>query len=93
MPKIWTREFSGFESEMIGEAIENPETFLSALTLRPVEELNKMEQLLCHQLPLFSGCRRLKKGRLSWTSVLTQRTLRHRDCTNLKLRFHLYLYS
>ena len=48
MPKM-DQEFSVFESEMIGEAIENPETFLSTAKLRPAEELNEMEQFLYHQ--------------------------------------------
>jgi hypothetical protein len=42
-------EFSVFESKMIGEAIKNPQTFVSTATIRPVEELNQMEQFLYHQ--------------------------------------------
>jgi Domain of unknown function (DUF4272) len=34
---------------MIGEAIMDPERFLSTATLRPEEELNEMEQFLYHQ--------------------------------------------
>jgi hypothetical protein len=46
-------EFSVFEREMIGEAIRDPEIFVSTVTLSPKEELNPemvYEPALCNEL-------------------------------------------